>query len=208
MKLPGSVFVGIALLLSPVAVGAAVLTVGVDPPSSSTWPAGTTFTGDVESFTSVTSDPLGPFSGLSTHFRGYDPAAGGSTEQWPATPWRHLVVRYFLHFDEPVSIQSIGFKGAAFNGSLFRLLDAGGGELWSVEHPVGGNIYQDFAYSMPAFVGQSFALEEWEGSTWWRFREEIDIAVAPSAVPEPSSALLLLSGSLALTAWRRGARRP
>ena len=195
----------VAFLLNVAASAAPILTVTVDPTSSPTWPAGTTMGGTVEDFTSASADPLAPFSGLSVHFRGYSSEAGGSTEPWPPTPWRYLAVRYFLDFDEPVSIKSIGFKGAAFNGSLFRLLDAGGGELWSVDHPVGGNIYQDFTYSMPTIVGQSFRLEEWEGSSWWRFRQEITVD-AVSQVPEPSSAFLFLSGALAVAARSRRKR--
>jgi hypothetical protein len=174
------------------ACAAPVMTVNVDPSTSDTWPTGTNHFG----FISATDDPLGPFSGQGVHFRGY-PVGGGSSESLTDVITRYLVFRYRIDFDRPATIYSIAMEGAAFNGSQFRILDLASNVLWSYKHPTFGNIFQALTLT-PNVSGQNFIFEEWDTSSFWRYRSVIGV----SAVPEPTPLVLAALGFCSLTLVR------
>jgi hypothetical protein len=170
-----------------------------DAGSSATYPAGTTFTPPSGvHFTSLSSDPLAPFSGISVNFRGH--TVGGSQVTLPGfTPDRFLVFRYQIDFPEPTALHSILFQGAAFNGAVFRLLDQDQNELGSDEWPISGNFFQSIAYTDLPFYGQRFYLEEYDVSTFWRYVSDIEL----NTLPEPGSFALIGAGLLGMLLVRR-----
>ena len=158
-----------------------------DAGGSATWPAGADFTGNGGvHFISQSADPLAPFSGMSVQFRGY--TQGGSQVTLPGfSPPRYLVFRYRIDFPQPTPLTSIFMQGAAFNGAVFRLLDENQVELGHDSWPVGGNIFQTIVYSDLPFYGQTFYLEEYDLSTFWRYLSDIEI----NSVPEPGTWMLI-----------------
>jgi hypothetical protein len=185
----------LALVLSLTAVSAGPVLTVADAGSSATYAAGT----NKQGFVSQSADPLAPFSGLSVTFRGW--MAGGSPVTLPGSPNEYLVFRYQLDFDQPTPLFSIVLKGAAFNGAVFRLLDANQVELGRDSWPTSGNFFQTIVYSDMPFHGQRFYLEEYDRSSNWRYISDIEI----NTVPEPAT--LLLAGVSLLWAWLRRTAR-
>jgi hypothetical protein len=148
------------------------LVLAVDAGTSATFPVGTTNDG----FVSSSADPLAPFSGQSVHFRGY-PLGGGSSETLVDGATRYLVYRVRLDFGRQVTISSLLLEGAAFNGSQFRVLDASRNVLWSYKHATTGNVFQSFTVN-PLVTGQTFYLEEWDWSTYYRYRSRTAVQVS------------------------------
>jgi hypothetical protein len=152
-----------------------VPTVTLQPESSGTYPAGTSFSG----FVSQTGDPCAPWSGQSVHFLGWE--AGGSSEELPGTGSR-LVYRYKLDYGQQVSISSVVIQGAAFQGTdccpqvngpaEIRLLDTNKNVLSTLQTN-SGNSFQTYTMPTPGSTGQVFYLDEFTTSATWRYRSSI-----------------------------------
>jgi hypothetical protein len=150
-------------------------TVTTMPESSTTFAAGTNFSG----FVSQTNNPLGPFSGQPATFVGWQ-QTGGSAETLNGA---HLVYRYKLQFNQQTSLASVTVSGAAFNGpnNVLRVLDANSNVLATLSTS-GGNSYQTFVLTVNQ-TGTVFYLDEFDTSTTWRYRDRITVnarAVLPS----------------------------
>lgn len=185
----------------PLAV-ASPLAVITDSGSSATYSAGTDFTGTGGvHFISGSADPLAPLSGTSVHFRGWQ--NGGSQESIAGGLLRYLVFRYQIDFDQPVELAWVHLEGAAFNASRFRLLNAGQSVLFDTNWPVFGNHFQSITLDLSGITGQSFFFEEWDNSTFWRYRSDFQV----SAVPEPGTFVLLLAGFAPAILLRRRVKR-
>lgn len=127
-------------------------------------PAGTIRDGDDGTYVSETDDPLGPFWGLPVHFRGTE--AGGQPQ----------VYRYRLDFDEDVQLRSVAISGAAWWGSVIRVLDQYNNELarLDVTPPAhGSNSFQTVVVNIPGVTGSTFYLEEFNSDSDWRYRSDI-----------------------------------
>lgn len=151
-------------------------TITVEPESSPTWPAFTNWVG----FVSATDDPLGPFSGSSVHFRGWQ--YGGSGELLPGSPSSRLVYRYKLEYPENVKIKSVKVQGAAFQGddpplvgpAAIRLLDSSK-KVLSMVFTGSGNVFASYTLNNSGPAGKVFYLDEFTTSTTWRYRSNISV---------------------------------
>ena len=145
--------------------------------ASATYPAGTSFPKPEETFTSMTDDPLGPFSGQSVMFRGrFD---GGATQ----------VYRYRLDFAQEVTLDSIVFEGAAWLNSDIHLLDEQNIQLKSIVSLPGGNSFQRHVLDASGITGRTFFLEETNRDTTWRYRSKIEVNAVGST---PDNMALLI----------------
>jgi hypothetical protein len=134
--------------------------------ASATYPAGTSFNGhDDVVFTSMTDDPLGPFSGESVTFRGH--GQGGVRQ----------VYRYRLDFDQDVTLDSIIVEGAAWNDDTISLLDEQGSAITTlIAGPVGiDNSFRHHVLDASGIAGRTFFLEEFNGDSSWRYRSNIEV---------------------------------
>jgi hypothetical protein len=86
----------------------------------------------------------------------------------------------------------------------FRILDAGLNVLLDYKHPVFGNFAQSFFMSANV-SGQTFILEEWDASTFFRFRTLVDIVTTPepAAFGMTLAAISLFLGVKKIQAGRR-----
>lgn len=167
----------IAVLMSlTVAAAAAQLTVTFLPPSSATYPPGTSFTGfDGRTFTAQSTDPAGPFTNLPCIFRGYQ--SGGSTEHFGNI---YLIYRIRLDFDEEVILNSfteIG-AGAQWSGAFWRLLDTNQVVLSSNVFAVAENCLVTNRLNVQ-LRGRAFIIDEFDVSITWRYREQFLVSYTP-----------------------------
>ena len=146
--------------------------------ASATYPAGTSFPNfGTETFTSMTDDPLGPFSGQSVMFRGH--LDGGDMQ----------VYRYRLDFAQEVTLDSIVFEGAAWRFSDIHLLDEQNIQLKSIVSLPGGNSFQRHVLDASGITGRTFFLEETNGDTTWRYRSKIEVN-AVASTPDDTARLI------------------
>ncbi len=155
-----------------------IFSLGTETPSvtvvaaSSTYPAGTSacstcslFTSESgsDTFTSMTDDPLGPFSGQSVHFRGV--RQGGVS----------LVYRYRLDFAQEVTLDSIIVEGAAWLDDTISLLDEQGNVMATIvaAAPGGSNSFHRQILDASGITGRTFFLEEFNEDWIWRYRSNI-----------------------------------
>jgi hypothetical protein len=177
--------------------------VTADPSTSPAWPVGTSFEpGEV----SQTTDPLGPFSGTSIQFEGFD--FGGSPVSLNGLPCSFtnacLVFNYDLNSGTPAALNSIVFTGDAFNGATFELLNSTGTTVLDSLSVSSGNVGHVVTYSFDTagIVGTSFDLELFDTSSTWTYVSDIQI----NSTPEPQECLLLVIG-LGLIVWVSHRRR-
>ena len=129
-------------------------------------PAGTARWGDDRLYVSESDDPVAPFFGQGVHFRGLH--VGGMP----------LVYRYRLDFDEQVHLMSVEVSGAAWWGSMIRVLDEHNVELARLDVPIpahGSNSFQTVVVHVPATSGSTFYLEEYNDDSDWRYRSDISV---------------------------------
>jgi PKD repeat protein len=140
---------------------------------SAVYAAATERLGDDGLYVSVTDNPLGPFTQQPVHFRGL--ALGGE----------QLVYRYRIDFHQPVMLNDITVRGAAWLGfpsDVVKLLDSEGFELASVDVPIpaqGSNSNQDVILDAAGVTGTTFYLEEYNDDQDWRYRSHILIDFTP-----------------------------
>jgi hypothetical protein len=193
----------LGLLVVGVSLTCAAGPIVTDFGSSAAKPAGTDIAaGDgITHFISDTANVLGPFTGQSVHFEGH--ASGGSAETLLDVIERHLVFRYRLEFDRTVQLASLRIEGGAFNASQFRLLDESQAPIFSRKWNTSGNFFQSINLDVSGLSGKTFYFEEWDVSTFYRYRSFIAI----SAVPEPASLSIAAAGMAGLLLARRVRRR-
>jgi len=141
--------------------------------ASDTYPPGTSFDADSveETYTSMTDDPLGPFSGQSVTFRGT--GSGGVLQ----------VFKYRLDYEQVVTLDSILVEGAAWRIDEIRLLDEQENVIKAValEHPNGSNTLHQQVLDVSGVTGRTFFLEESNEDSTWRYRSKIEVFVAGQA---------------------------
>ncbi|MBM4109619.1 MAG: hypothetical protein FJ255_12570 [Phycisphaerae bacterium] len=133
------------------------------PESSQAWAAGTSYGG----FTAATADVRGAWFSRSVMYPGYL-YPGASTETLNGG-W--LVQRFRVTADQSITPVELTLSGAAFNGpgAVVRLLDAGRQPL--VSWPTfGGSTDQRFSIPLGSPRGSTFYVDEFDGSTTWRYR--------------------------------------
>jgi len=136
---------------------------------------------------------LGPFSGQSVTFEGTQDGGGS------------LIYKDKLTFDSPVTVTGVSLSGSAFNNyggvtAQLELLDSSGSVI--SDFPTGAPTltYQSYNFTPSACpAGTVFYLEEFDGSTLWRYRDSIGVTF--SAVPEPSTFALLGAAALGLAGY-------
>lgn len=155
--------------------------VTVMPESSTTWPAGHWD----EGYESETNDPLAPFDGQSVMFKGYE--TGGATVMRGGA---YLVCRYKIEFNEDVTLNCVAVTGAGDHTSggsdaVLRLLDENMNEI-AVEPLTGFNVPRTHVVCAGGAIGRTFFIDEFDYSTSYRYREqiEIDYCVGSSWSPE------------------------
>ena len=131
--------------------------------ASVTYPAGTTFDADSVDVTSMTADPLGPFTGQSVHFEGINRQGV------------RQVFRYRLDFIQAVALDSIVLEGRAWLESEIRLLDEQQNIITTFHSLPGGNSFQRHVLDVSGIAGKTFFLDEENGATIWRYRSLIEI---------------------------------
>jgi hypothetical protein len=190
----------IVALAAQVSYASLILTEITEPESSATFPANTSILVFPSMFTvtSQTADPLGPFSGESVSFEGFA-QPGGSQELLPGSTTQFLIYRFELMFNQPVDISSIAVTGVAFNDDVLRLLDSNRNVLDSVTSFAGNN-FATLTLNTPGVTGRTFFLDEFDLSSFFRYRS--DIVVNATAVPEPATLWMLL-GVIALIVLMR-----
>ena len=164
--------------------------------ASATFPAGTSNRNDsrTETFTSMTGDPLGPFSGQSVMFHG---TATGMSQ----------VYLYRIDFDQEVTLDSIIVEGAAWIGdspadvpSTIRLLDANSAEIANtiVDVPLAErNDFKSVEFDLTGITGTTFFLEEVNDICCWRYRSKIEIN-AVASTPDDMRGLIPILNLLLL----------
>ncbi len=151
--------------------------------ASATYPVGTSFSNDsgTETFTSMTDDPLGPFSGQSVMFRGR--AEGGVSQ----------VFLYHLDFAQEVTLDSIVFEGAAWLNSDIRLRDEQNILLKSTGLLEGRNSFQRHVLIASGITGRTFFLEEFNSDSIWRNRSKIEVNAVTSTPDDPAWLIPILN---------------
>ncbi|MFT3894964.1 MAG: CSLREA domain-containing protein [Anaerolineales bacterium] len=124
-----------------------------------------------DGFIAEIDDPLAPWSGTSVTFQGTDEDKCGVPETFQDVP---LIYRYKLTFSEPTALTSIAVSGAAFNGSILRVLDEDRNVLGTA-YNYGGNTFQTSYITLSGVVGQVFYVDEYDYSSDWRYRQNITI---------------------------------
>eukprot|EP01083_Nonionella_stella_P003678 10584_1 len=142
--------------------------------ASPTYDLGQSFSG----FTSVSADPLAPWDGTSTHFKGT--SQGGST----------TVYEYGIQCATPCWIKNVNIQGAAWRESHVTLLnDATSGTLGSADFN-DGNVFKSNNLDMSSneqYLTQ-FRLKETNTDTNWRYRSLISMTqVKPSELLCPKT---------------------
>lgn len=162
-------------------------TVSILPESSDVYPANTSFSG----LTSSTNDPLAPFSGSSVHFVGHQ-QSGGSSETLGNV---FLVYRARLEFDSNVILNEVSVTGAGdqTGDSVLRILDENMAVI-ATTPLTGFNTLGTHTVSTGGIVGSVFFLDEFDDSTDFRYRSLISADF--DVIPEPSTLVLLIVGSL------------
>lgn len=171
---------GLAIMVGPslAAANTPPFTPTTMPESSGTYPAGFTA---YNTITSQTADPLGPFRGQSVWFRGY--LTSGSSE---VVNGAHLVYRFQLPFNQPVSINSVTVTGtgdyySGGNAAVLRLLDQNRSVLatLSTTNLPSGPI-STYTLNGNGAQGQTFFIDEFDYSTNGRYRSQITIDASPA----------------------------
>ncbi len=154
-----------------------------------TYPPGTDFDG----FVSASDDPLGPWSGTSVTFKGWEGEDGCPISESNGSA--QLIYRYRIAFDDVTELESIAVTGAAFNGpdNILRVLDADRNEL-ATAGTNGGNSYRTNYIFLHGVSGQVFFLEEYDTSSTWRYRESI-VVNGPLPLFNGGSGVFLLSST-------------
>lgn len=153
----------------------------------------------------MTTNPVGPFSGMPVEFEGYDNGGSqvslfgsGMCGSSPFNPC--LVFSYDLTFSVPTTINSISFTGDAFNGAVFQLFNSSNDLLASLSES-SGNVGSPVTYTMltPGVSGTSFTLDLYDVSTFWTYVSDISV----NATPEPASLGFLLPAAVLVCLVRR-----
>jgi hypothetical protein len=159
--------IGILLLLASAHLAAAQFTVTFLPESSATYPVGTTNDGNV----SQTTNSAGPFSDVACTFKGYD--AGGSSVKLDN---EYLVYRFRVDFTQDVVLNSFTEIGSGWQvGSFWRVLDTNNNVIFSNTLAYAPNIMVTNETS-PNVHGTSFIIDEFDGSSTWRYRQQFVLA--------------------------------
>jgi hypothetical protein len=141
------------------------------PETAGVLPTGTDKAGKV----SATEDPVGPFHGVPVHFQGI-----WTSPRQEQIGDSSLIYRYRIEFYETVRIGTIIVCGTSFNGAdaAIRLLDE---HRRVVAERKTGKPLPFHTLNARGVVGRCFYLEEFDGSTKWRYRERIvlDYAAVP-----------------------------
>ncbi len=143
-------------------------------------------------FGAVSNNPTDILSGISVDFIGFT-HPGGSAETLNGA---HLVYRWRLDFDAPVTISSISMTGLGdeTGNSIMQLLDQSQNVL--LTHALTGfNNLHTTVLNGPSPIGTTFYYDEFDRSTDGRYRSNLTVDFsAAQQTPEPATFVLLVAG--------------
>eukprot|EP01084_Bolivina_argentea_P295559 508877_1 len=129
--------------------------------ASATYIVGQNFDG----FISASTDPLAPWNGISTHFKGIN--VGGT----------NTVYEYKISCAIPCWIQNVNIQGGAWRDSKLTLYDDATSSILNSADFSGGNAFRSHNLDVTGnehYLTQ-FRLKETNTDTGWRYRELISI---------------------------------
>ncbi len=173
----------------------ASLIVTVPPSTAATWPVGTSFEpGEI----AVTTNFLGPFSGMPIEIRGWD--FGGSQVSLDGKKCSNsnacLEFTYDLNFSTP-TIPLISVSGDAFNDATFLLVNTSTFQINAFGPFFSGNVGHPITEILTASrgnIGKSFVFDLYDSSSTWTYVSDISVG----SVPEPSTIYCIAAAGLIL----------